>query len=368
VKKSAIGAAVASAISSHSTIKSHYPTMEYKTNSYYNSFKELVDKINEGTTDTGITIDNIMEMKGNSYYTIQNKLTNIMVDTGINKWLNSTSISPEQRAWYNSVKDSNSGVFLTASTGNILTRFSNIQFQTCLRWRLFQPITTPKSCVCSKVNRIDPHCHHLVSGCPNQGTRHAIHDHVKETILSIYKYCGLIVKREERGCFQTIDPDNKQRPDISILNPPNGENQQILDVAIVGPIPGSQKGVLNITAGQSQRTGIAAERREQQKITKYNQCAIENNLQFIPFVIESSGRLGQAALKHLTEVAKYGAEQRGTTSSKMLYYLRKMISCALNKSIANNINKRLYLNISNYDSTFDRVHSSFHDEEIGKNQ
>ena len=106
--QSAIGAAVASAISSYATIKHHYPNIDYKTNSYYNYFKELVEKINEGTTNTGITIDNIMNMKGNNYYTIQNKLTHIMVDTGINNWLNSPSISPEQRAWCNSVKDSNS--------------------------------------------------------------------------------------------------------------------------------------------------------------------------------------------------------------------------------------------------------------------
>ena len=365
--RSAIGASVASAITSYDIIKQHYGYIDYKTHKYYASFRELINKIHEGTTmDTGITINNIMKLKSNSYYTIQHRLTTIMVETGITRWLDSNLITPEQRAWYYSVNDPNTGVFLTASTGNSFDRFTNLQFRTALRWRLFQPITTPKSCICSKDNRIDPHCHHIISGCPKEGTRIALHDQIKDTIASIYKYCGLIVKREERHCFQAIDPDNNLRPDISILNPPNGENQQILDVAIVGPIPGSQKGVLNITLTQSHQPGIHSERREQQKIKKYYECSQDNNLQFIPFVIESSGRLGTEALQHLQQVAKYGAEQRGCAPSQMLYYLRKRISCALHKAIANHINKRLFLSISNQDDTYDPVHNSFYDGEWGR--
>jgi hypothetical protein len=287
-----------------------------------------------------------------------------MVETGINNWLNSTRITPEQRAWYYSVKDPNSGVFLTASVGDNTTKFNNKQFETCMRWRLFQPITTPKECICENENRIDPLCHHLVSGCRREGTRHNIHDMVKETLISLWKYCGYIVKREEKNCFKGTDPDNNLRPDISILNPSNGEDQQILDVAIVGPIPGSQKGILSITPADSNRPGIAAARREQQKITKYNQCALENNLQFIPFVLESSGRIGEIGMKHLQEVAKYGAEQRQCAYSQMLYYLKKRISCALHKTIANNINKRLFINISGSEDTSGRVHGSFYDPEL----
>ena len=363
---SAIAASVAAAITSYDTIKKHYGSIDYKTHIFYTSFRELINKIHEGTPmDTGITIDNIMKLKSNSYYTIQHRLTTIMVETGINKWLDSNLITPEQRAWYNSVNDPNTGVFLTASTGNSFDRFTNLQFKTALRWRLFQPITTPKSCECSKTNRIDPHYQHIISGCPKEGTRIALHDQIKDTIASIYKYCGLITKREERHCFQAIDPENDQRPDISILNPPNGENQQILDIAIVGPLPGSQKGILSITASQSRQPGIYAERRDQQKITKYHNCSQDNNLQFIPFVIESSGRFGTAAFQHLQQVAKYGAEQRGCAQSQMLYYLRKRISCALHKSIANHINKRLFLRISDQDDTYDPVHNSFYDEELG---
>ena len=132
----------------------------------------------------------------------------------------------------------------------------------------------------------------------------------------------------------------------------------------MGPIPGSQKGILSITPADSNRPGIAAARREQQKITKYNQCALENNLQFIPFVLESSGRIGEIGMKHLQEVAKYGAEQRQCAYSQLFYYLKKRISCALHKTIANNINKRLFINISGSEDTSSRVHGSFYDPEL----
>ena len=69
-------------------------------------------------------------------------------------------------------------------------------------------------------------------------------------------------------------------------------------------------------------------------------------------------------MKHLQDVAKYGAEQRQCAYSKMLYYLKKRISCALHKTIANNINKRLFINISGSADTTSRVHGSFHDLEL----
>jgi hypothetical protein len=48
----------------------------------------------------------------------------------------------------------------------------------------------------------------------------------------------------------------------------------------------------------------------------------------------------------------------------MLYYLKKRISCALQKTIANNINKRLFINISGSEDTYGRVHGSFYDPEL----
>ena len=77
--------------------------------------------------------------------------------------------------------------------------------------------------------------------------------------------------------------------------------------------------------------------RNAEKHKKYDAISRTNNLHFIAFVLETTG----GAENLLKKIAQLGSEFNHIPYNIFYNYVAKTISCALHRSIANNINHRV---------------------------
>ena len=113
-------------------------------------------------------------------------------------------------AWVTSLMSDVAGKWLTVVPKLDKYKFSNLEYITNLRFRLFMPaknVCEGVRCSCKKRPVVDAYGHHLVTGCGVvDGFRHRIHDTMAHEFCSIASYCGLWVLREELGCFKLANP------------------------------------------------------------------------------------------------------------------------------------------------------------------
>jgi len=161
-----------------------------------------------------------------------------------------------------------------------------------------------------------------------------------------FRYCGLSVITEALDCFKTTDPNSNKRPDLSIDNAQeldSGEDRTrrlILDFSLTGPLPGSRSGVLKNppSAGVQDR---AADKAFAKKNSDYYDLADQNNLSFLPFIMETTGRIHPRAVTLLRSCAKSIEESRKIPKAILYGWIIKNISCVLQKRIAQLIIRRI---------------------------
>jgi hypothetical protein len=154
------------------------------------------------------------------------------------------------------------------------------------------------------------------------------------------RHAGLLTKREERGLIASVTQSvvKENRPDISILNPiiSAGSSRDLIDIAITGAMGGSEHGVIQPPNNRSVATeqGRQAHQQARFELNKYGELCRQRNYSFTPFIIQSTGLLHKIAIDFLKMLPQVGVFN---------YYLR-CLSCVLQKSNGNSINKR-YLNL-----------------------
>jgi hypothetical protein len=187
-------------------------------------------------------------------------------------------------------------------------------------------------CHC-KTGIIDPEGFHLSSQCPVGNHRQLVHDSLALTLKGILRESGYLVTWEDSSIFREVE-DTDKRADIIIHNW-EGNRTAILDISVSHPW-------IAAVQDQSEQNIIpelAAKLREKEKIRKY-QALCGNHVEFIPFVMESFGRMGPMARKFLRTCASKRAEDINIEDERLLTFWRQRLSVTLNKYLAFSIKDR----------------------------
>jgi hypothetical protein len=345
---------VASTITSYDSIKFHFPEIDVETDLFYDSFKTSLDFIKQHVDlkiQDNFTTNNIFNLYMPTTYHLQSEISNNIMDEAFIKFKENVIQNNNNNiylSWLTSLESSSSaGSFLLATPKHGDFTFSNAEFCTALSVRLHLSIPTlspEQACNCKKKPTIDSTGHHLITGCNEGGIRQSHHMAVEHIIIKLLQYSGLLVKSEEQGCFQGLDPFDNKRPDISIFNTHilGLDKKMILDISITSPLIGSANGILQpISIKEAKKPLNAATIRFNQKNAKYKNVSIANNLIFMPIIFETSGALHPDAEKFIKKIAKIGSQLHFIDYDIYYNYCMKCISCVFQKSISNNINMRI---------------------------
>jgi len=246
----------------------------------------------------------------------------------------SSAWCPEDIAWFVGLCDSNSGKWLLAAPKADNVRMTNNEFSCSLFYRMKLPnpnIIRGTKCNCKGAPLLDTHGTHITTACGKGGFRQITHNNMCYDITNCCRSVGLLCKVEDTKLFA----DNEKRPDITIHNAPGHIRKVILDLTITCPFSTGRNSKLSIkNALIPFRAGNLAAVR---KRTKYNHIAEENNLTFIPIVLESSGaflpeseKLIDSFLKHYTDGdEKYYAKLKNYWYTSFSVKLQKYLAQSL---------------------------------------
>jgi hypothetical protein len=242
-------------------------------------------------------------------------------------------------AWFKSCQGSHSGRWLQHSPKSPSTTLSPNEFKMMLRYRLRIPIPSivPGSrCTGKGCGLIDPFGVHLTTGCGKGGYRHRTHDNVVLTIESLARSCGVMTRREARRCFQQDDSDSQRRPDILIYNAPKHNQVVVADLMITGPV--STKALSANAALQEYRAANAAYSKKQ---SSYRNIASANNLDFVPLIFESTGKIHPETVTFLNDMLEDCAAGDSSRLGALKRFWYGVISFSLQKHIAQSLLARI---------------------------
>ena len=252
-------------------------------------------------------------------------------------------------AWIVSLTDPDAARWMTVCPRAPMFKFPDIVYKVLLRWRfyLIQPmIRNGSRCNCRHASFLDMLGHHFVSGCGTGGFRNRLHDSVAHEWSAIVRYCGYHVLLEEVQCFVECDTTGR-RPDISVFNPSrvkgqvgeNGHGKLIMDVQITNPIPGSQKGVplQSMEVAKARESGRAAKTSYNRKVASYGAIAARNSLEFLPIIIETTGRIEDHARTYVESIAEEAAASKKINKGILYKYMMNRVSCTFQRNLANSI-------------------------------
>jgi hypothetical protein len=283
----------------------------------------------------------IYEQFNSNSRSFQNHLYSLTLKTeqqNVNNNLTATN-DVDLIAWYKSVSVPEAGMWMTTIPKAEKYEFDSALYRTALRYRFHiqqssEVITRGLACDCSNHPKLDYYGHHLTTGCGRDGYRHRTHDFVGMEIIKIVKYSGLYSIREEVNCLQTVnDPDSHRRPDISVLGAPKHLHRKlIMDVCITNPLPGTgnctPSGLTKNESLQQSRAAIASFKK---KIYSYKNILNEKNLDFLPFIFESSGLIHSSAKDFLLSLAQLAEQQKKIKAATLYNFFLKNISITLQK-------------------------------------
>ena len=273
--------------------------------------------------------------------TLQSKLYERQRPYIVKRFLDSVT-DTKRLAWITSLSgDSKSGRWLEVCPKTKDYKFTPEEFRTQLHHRLFlqTPSFIPGSkCTCRNSPPLDSLGHHISSGCNKDGTLHKIHDGLKFLFKDMCNYAGLMTRLEEQRCFQMAFPDNNQRPDISIFNFPKCQKKLIIDIALTHPVPITGSRVLS--RNEALISNRASNSKFKDKVNKYAATAAANNLEFLPIIFETTGKMHPKTATFFDNVIDYMARGDATTKAKSLLFWSARISCLIQKYISHAVLSR----------------------------
>ena len=132
---------------------------------------------------------------------------------------------------------------------------------------------------------------------------------------------------EEKGALGA----NGKKPDVSIEAGQFGNIKKVmLDVMVTAPINSK-------TNGKVTEAGTAAEAGYRYKMRKYNELAEQNQHEFQPIIIESTGRIHKKSLKFLKKLlhVKEADQSVKRVNARFFRYWLTGFSVTLQKGLAN---------------------------------
>jgi hypothetical protein len=337
---------VASFSESYAAIRKDHPEFAMAMATSAKSFSCFKSMLLEYTAlQNDINMNTIFDIKCTVDTTLQYKLTDMMVVQRINVFKSGITDN-SYLSWLTSLSSAESGKWLDAIPKFFNTTFSDSLFTIMFCNRLYMKhscIDTGKRCDCARNVILDAKGHHFISGCPKHNMIKKQHDILNYELKRLLEWSGLSVIREEVRCFQAVNPESNDRPDLTIRRPPKRDKPLVIDTVISNPVPGSMKAVPSVlTKNKASKVNRANELAFQKKNEHYKELATANGFGFLPFAFESTGRIHPKTMEFLQEVGKYAAEYRKISYSIVINYILTCISSTLQREIANNIQYRAF--------------------------
>ena len=273
--------------------------------------------------------------------TFQEILSRLMRQARTASFKTSISTNSKELAWYVSLADSkngNPGRWLECCPKSPSLEFTPRQFIALMFYRFFLPspcIIAGTRCSCKNSPILDAHGVHLTTACGKDGFRHRTHDTVIHAIATMTRSCGIMTKKEEFRCFQEADPNSDKRPDLSFANAPGRNRKLVTDLRITCPYPCGPTSVLSVAAAN--REGRAANQAFAAKMRVYEDLSRQNNLEFLPMIIESTGRMHPQLIKFIDSVLMEKSQGDSVLRGKLRRYWFSHISCSVQRALAESL-------------------------------
>ena len=245
--------------------------------------------------------------------------------------------STKELAWLTSLASKDAGRWLECCPKSERMQFSPAKFIVLLFYRLQLPspaIVPGTRCSCKRSPVLDLEGTHLTTGCGKDGHRHRLHDIATHTISLCARTAGVMTLKEEHGCFREVDPNTEVRPDLSFINVPGLHRKLVADTSITCPYP---TGMNQLSAVQARRPLRAAADRFNVKMNKYSEIAERNNLEFLPFIIESTGRLHPKLIDFIDCVLRDKAQGDRILLGRLKRFWFTLLSCSIQNSLAESL-------------------------------
>ena len=241
----------------------------------------------------------------------------------------------------NSAATSESGAFLRVCCLSSTRKMSNNQFIVACYMRLGLPLHITEgllNCDCKKEIEIDKNGEHFFA-CPKGNHRQQSHDALNQLLSELAFSAGVRNKTEPSGIFNVVKDSNK-RPDLLLYRPkiktkehPDGWLHNIIvDTSLTHPLLPSYLPKTALT--HEQKVLPAIEKRENEKRNKYFSLAQENNLAFIPAVVDCIGAWGSYFKLLVRELVDKAHNRRGVAKSVLLEYWSQRISVCIQTCIS----------------------------------
>ena len=194
-----------------------------------------------------------------------------------------------------------------------------------------QSISPPTiACNCGQHGALDIKGQHLLN-CIKDDGRHTTHNTLVGAFAQMCNHAGIANKVEPHRVFVYQQEPTEKRPDIKIAPGQFGPSGCLLDITVTSPSSGR-------TAGQSRTLcitpGWALKRAEDKKIAKYTELSRQNNLNFVPIAIESTGMLSEKTIDFMQKVADKASDVHKIPAHILLNYHMNHLSVLLQKMTA----------------------------------
>ena len=212
----------------------------------------------------------------------------------------------------------------------------------------------------SPANAIDKTGHHLINGCKRDTANgpssnksyaqsHATHDSLRHVLYNCCQHALAYASREEPP--KTVNGPRNKRVDIETSISVNNVLKKFsIDVTIVSPFEGTQSGVLeNPTDAGLLQPDKRAENAKAYKKNKYEALCTDSD--FVPFVVNTTGKVHHDADLFLDKLADHAAARRHIPPSIIKNYYLKMLSVCLVKRVGHVISSKM----SSFSSAIDVI-------------
>jgi hypothetical protein len=147
------------------------------------------------------------------------------------------------------------------------------------------------------------------------------HDSVKQLLARLLRHAAIDVRLEPRAVY-----NDERRPDLCVAM---GSRQILIDVSVRHPF--SPTYLHSNLAMQPLGVALDAERR---KRARYQSGASAANMEFVPFVLETTGGWGPAAVAFTRSAATHAADFTSNHRTSTLNQLTQGLSMAVQRGNA----------------------------------
>jgi hypothetical protein len=274
---------------------------------------------------------------------VQHQLTKKLVDLEVIRLKQLLLVhSKHHLVWFNNLQNSEAGKWLEVLPLYADNVMPSTEYRIALRHRLFlkmENFIPGTKCSCEYHCLLDPHGHHLSTGCSTGGYRLELHDIVKVELCGVLNYAGYHVKKEEKNLFRAVDPRNGDVPDISVINYNGTALKLLLDVTIPAVLHYSKGVLVGVNANN---VGKSAETAFKRKNDQYKQVSIASGHSFLPIVFESNGYVHPDTVTFIKSIAAKCAPIKKIPKDVIYAYLMKRLSVRLQMGVAKSIIQRSF--------------------------